>query len=558
MRRRRGWASRRGYAIVLAALAVLATACRRPPADALAVFEGGAVTRSELDARIRRLPGDERQPADGDFAAWHDRFLRDLALEEILLAEAQAPGRAVPDRLQAAFREIDHQAAATAYLETHLERAAPLSDEEVRRAFETWQADYAQPERRQVFHLFRRVPSPPEAERVVEEVRRARQRVVAGESFKLLAAELSESETRHREGLMGWFGRSELAPELEAVIFALPARSPSEPLRTTSGVHLFWVESILAARQFSYDEVKTLVARRLAAARFEERSRALVTIEPPAGSFVPDREALITLLQAGDPQALILRVGDYELRAAELRRRLAEPAGGGGGAAPGPFEVVQGLEVRELLYLQCREEGCDRAPAVERRAAAQRERALTRHELQEQLRARILADRERLVEYYERNENRYSEPIRWRLTRAIVPLGEDPNARMATLEAARPALDRGERRLEAVAVALGGRVEETGWQPLAAFQAASLTLGEVVARLEPGRHSPPFRRGEALEMVRCEERTQPVPLPLERVVDRVAEDLLANEGQERVRELVDDLLGARGYRRVEDPHRAGD
>jgi hypothetical protein len=547
--------SRRRAAIGLVALAVLGSACRRPPADALAVFDGGAVTRSELDARIRALPAAERKPADGDFAAWHDRLLRELALEEILLAEAQTPGRAVPDRLRAAFREIDHQAAATAYLEAHVGRAPPPSEDEVRRAFEDWKAEYAQAEHRQVFHLFRRLPSPAEADRVVGEVRRARERVVAGENFRLVAAELSDSETRHRDGLMGWFGRGQLAPDLEAVVFALPVRSPSEPIRTTSGVHMFWVETILPARQFTYDEVKTLVARRLGAARFEEQARALVHIDPPVGSFVPDREALATLLQAGDPQALILRVGDYELRAAELRRRLAEAGGGGG--APGPFEVVQGLEMRELLYLQCREEGCDRAPEVGRRAAAQRERALTRHELHEQLRARILADRARLVEYYERNENRFSEPIRWRLTRAIMPLGEDPNARMAALEAARPALDRGERRLEEVAVGLGGRVEEMAWQPLGALQAASLTLGEVVARLEPGRHSPPFRRGEALEMVRCEERTQPVPLPLERVMDRVAEDLLANEGQERYREMVDQLLAERAFRQVGDPVEGG-
>jgi parvulin-like peptidyl-prolyl isomerase len=512
----------------------------------VATYDGGAVTQEELDRKVRDLPAAERRPEPGEEAAWRERLARDRAAEEILLAEAREAGRLEPPELEPAFRELEHQAAVAAYLEAHLERPAPPTEEELRAAYEGWREEYVQEERRLVYHLYKRLTPGGDPAAVAAEIEALRDRVLAGENFRLLAGAHSDSEARHREGMLGWVGRGDLDPVLEQVIFALPLQVPSEPLRTASGTHLFWVESLVEGKPFAFEEVRVLVARRLLNERREAQARALLRIAPPEGSFVPDEAALTTLLEARDPEALVLRLGDFELRAGAFGRRLLEARRGGSRLSA--LGYLDALVTRELLYLQCREEGCDAAPQVAERVAALRERALAQHELERRLREELRASRTEIEEHYQRGQARYSDPVRWRLTRLAVPFGQDPGARMALLEEALPALDAGSRTLEQLASELGGRVEELGWRPLGALQAESPTVAEVVPRLQPGGHTPPFRTRDALVVLRCEERLEPAPLPLVRVEDRVLEDLLAAQGQELYRAFRDRLLAERDFR----------
>lgn len=533
--------TRRSSLPVCLLLCLLPGACARPPADAVAVYDGGYVSQAELDARIAALPAKERRPGDEDPESWRARLVREAAVEEIVLAEAAGKPRSAA--LKAALEEQRRQVAVAAYLEEHLPPREPPTEEELRAAHEEWLPAYRLPERRLVHHIFLAAPDAARAAEAEERMRALRERVLAGEELARLAAEHSDSETRHRDGVLGWTQRGQLDPRLEEVVFELPLQVPSEPIRTSSGVHMLWVEAVTGGSEHPFEEVRGLVARRLVNRRREEAARELVTLEPPAGSFVPDREALATLLREGDARALVLRVGELELRLADLRRRLAEL-----GTPTAPMDLIRSLETRELLYLQCLAEGCDRKPQVTERLAALEREAVVRHELRERLLARVREDRPRLEEYYARNRNRYLEPVRWRLTRATFPFGGDPAARMRRVEAARAALDAGELTLEQLAADLDGAVESLGWKSLALLRSEPPALVALLPELAAGGHTPPYSRGDALEVVRCDERLDPAPVALERVERRVAEDLVEHEGRALYETLVNDLLAERRFR----------
>jgi hypothetical protein len=537
-------------ALLLASTLVLTGGCGRPPAGAVAIYDGGVVTRQALDGRIRSLSPKDRRPPGGELAAWRQDLIRDLAVEQIVLSEAKKPGRDAGPELAERFMEIERQVVVSACLRKRLGPPAPPSEQELLQAYEKYKESGPQEERREVYHIFRRRADASSLKQLRAEIEGLRARVLAGESFKLLAAEHSDSETRHRQGLMGWFGRGQLAPQLEAVVFGLPPRTPSKVIHTAAGFHLFWVESVTGGMRHSFEDIRGVLARRLAERRREHEASDLVWIEPPAGSSVPSAEQLAALLARGDLNSLVLRVGEFEVRLGGLRRRLAELAASGG-LAPSPLDHVRSLKLRELLYLQCCDEGYDQAPEVRRRIAALRDAAIGQHELRQRLVTAALADRDLLESYFARNRGRYREPVRWNLRLATIPLGPKPSDRMARLEAARRALDRGEIRLEELAAELGGKVERLEGRTLAVLGARSPSLEQFVPQLEVGSHSPPYRRADSLEMARCDRRLAPEPLPLERVERRVAEDLLKNQGQEIYREFANRLLEEHQFRLVE-------
>ncbi len=544
---------RHGATALLLALALLA-ACRErqgPGGAVLATYRGGTITQGELDATITALPAAQRRPAGDDPAAWQENLLRELAAREILLERAAEVDLARDPVVQRRLVDIDHEAVAGAYLERRVAQPPAPAEDELRSAYDRWKDRLVTPERRQVFHIFRRVEPGAPAEPARLDMERLRARALQGELFQDLAAGASDSETRHRHGFMGWFARGELDPRLEEVVFALPERTPSEPIRTGTGYHLFWVDDIVPAAEYSFAEARGKVAQWLQRERRLQHARARLDVEAPAGSFLPSPEDVLVLLRSGEPGALLLKVGDFELHLRDLHQKIAEAEAEGQSVIP--IDLVEVLEMRELLVLQAQREGFELDAAEAARAERLAQAALSSEAARRLLLDRIRADRAALEAHFERSRMRYVEPLRLHLERALFPFGEDPNALMARLEAARPDLDAGTTNLAALAAELGGRVEDLGWKTSSELPRETRASLQLLAGLPGGGHSPPFRRGEVIEVVRVAARQEPAPVPLARVEDEVAADILASRGQQLYAELVRELLAERRFRVLAPP-----
>lgn len=553
MRARSGPTARRAWIAPIAAACWLAGCQGAPPVadDAVARFTGGTITAQALEAHIVTLPVEKRRPEDGDFVAWYQRLTRQLALHALLLEEAREAGIAEDPEHRRRKERFERQAVSMRYVEENLPPLEPIAEGELRAYYEENLGQYQVPARREVFQLFRRRQPGADLAPLVEEVAALRQRVLAGERFGDLAARYSDSESRHRDGQLGWFQPGQLPPDLDRLIFALAERVPSEPIRTAEGVHLFWVENAIEGQDYGFEEARASLLGRL---RQERRLEALEALAgpPPEGSYVPQPEELATLLRSGDNRALILRLGDYTMRRAEFLAMLREAAQEGTGQpSPDlPWRLLASIRQRELIYQRALAEGVERPPGLEALLATLSERDLVQRHLDRRLAAAV--DDEDLRRYHEQNRGRYSEPLRLRLAWLAVPIAADANALMATLEARRPELDAGGWSLEAAAAELGGALEILDWLTLDALRARAQMAAVIAVDLQPGRHSAPFRHGETIAMVKALERHDPQPLPFEAVVDRVRQDYLTHHGREVYDRVAEALLAAHGFTVLRD------
>jgi parvulin-like peptidyl-prolyl isomerase len=536
-------------AIFLSA-SLLTCARHGPPADpaVVAVYDGGQVTAGDLDAAVLALPPAERRLPAGGAVARYEEVIRELVLDRLVLADAEAAGEGDGSATALLLREGQHQELAEAFLARNLKPPAPPTDAEMRRYFDEHRDRFRRPARRLVTHLFRRLGPGASPGALLAEVAGYRQRVLNGESLGRLAAEHSDSETREDEGMLGWVEERNLAPELGRVLFSLPVGVPSEPIRTSDGVHLFLVAQAVEAKTFSFDEVRLTIARELVAQRRQAAVDDLAARFPlPPESFVPEPDELRSLMAAGDPEVVVLRVGDYEVTAAAFRHQLDEVRRVAPDRPPAAvaLELLHALETRERFLAS---DAAQRLAAEAEVAAALARRR--RHDLAQLLRrrrmmARLSDDTDRLQAFYQDHQLRFSTPLRLQLRRLSLPLSDDAPAAMARLAAAGTALAAGKADLDSVAAETGAKVEELGWLTLSELgRRVTPRAQRLAAELAVGEVSPPFRTQHTLELLAVTGRREPEPQPFAAVRDQVAAAYLGRHGQEVYRRWADETLAA--------------
>jgi len=163
--------------------------------------------------------------------------------------------------------------------EAEIEAWAEAHEDELRQIF----ADRApalqevQPERVRARHiLFETGPDASEEEVAAARGRAeaTRARILAGEAFEPVAAELAEDPEAHANmSDLGVFSRDDSVPALAEAAFALEAGGLSEPVRSEFGFHLIRVdERIEAGAQTDYEDLRLVIAGEEAAL---EKARSL-------------------------------------------------------------------------------------------------------------------------------------------------------------------------------------------------------------------------------------------------------------------------------------------
>lgn len=100
-----------------------------------------------------------------------------------------------------------------------------------------------------------------EAKAKADEIRK---RLLAGEPFARLAAEMSDSPSKANGGLVGPITADVLAPELQEALAPLKAGDLTPVLRTTRGFQIIKVETLETATVKPFDESRDAIADRIA------------------------------------------------------------------------------------------------------------------------------------------------------------------------------------------------------------------------------------------------------------------------------------------------------
>jgi len=167
--------------------------------------------------------------------------------------------------------------------------ATEVSEDELRRFYETEAERYAGTEERHVRHILIEA-SGDDREAARAEATRVRERLDAGEDFAALAAELSDDAgTRNAGGDLGWYVRGVLDDgPLDEALFAMTVGAVAGPVESEFGFHVLRLDEIRAAAQLPFEsvraELREELARTNAASEFYDRATELAEIALDAGT----------------------------------------------------------------------------------------------------------------------------------------------------------------------------------------------------------------------------------------------------------------------------------
>jgi peptidyl-prolyl cis-trans isomerase D len=210
-----------------------------------------------------------------------------------------------------------------------------VDDSELRRVYETREANFVTPEQRQVSHILvsLSIDAGEEATREAEEkLLELGRQIDTGASFEELAKQNSDDPgTARNGGALGFIGKGVMDPEFESAAFALGKDEVSQPVRTRFGLHLIKVTDIRTSSTRSFEDVV-------------DQLRAEYQIEQADQEFSEQIEQLATLVFE-HPESL-----EVAAETLGLETKSSEPftrAGGGSGLAANPkvVEVAFSLDV---------------------------------------------------------------------------------------------------------------------------------------------------------------------------------------------------------------------
>lgn len=104
-----------------------------------------------------------------------------------------------------------------------------------------------------------------------------RARVLKGEDFAKVAAEVSTSPSKANGGLIGPFSHADMSPQLLAVVEKMKVGDVTQPIRAAKGYQLFKLEARKAQALQPFDSVRDLIADKVAGARTQIEMRKFVS-----------------------------------------------------------------------------------------------------------------------------------------------------------------------------------------------------------------------------------------------------------------------------------------
>ena len=510
-------------------------------ANILARHGERTVTVSEFDARLMEMPAAERPASGSDLTGFYKNTLREMIVQQRLLAMARAADLAATEDFERTKGQFKRTVALDLCVHDRLGPNTGLTQEGLRAEYESAKERFVRPERRSTYHLFRRFEDGVPESDVVAFVDDVRGRALRGANFPRLAAEYSQSEWRHKSGHLGFVTPGQFDAGFEEVIFSLPEGVPSEPVRTSDGMHLFFVETILPRQEMSFDEAAPKLHESMMAALYSETVAAIAAdaVDPVQAM---DREIFSEKMNAS-PQAVLMETDGYLLNVQEFVARLRRsPEFQASRRAPMAmaYGAYEQMVTRENAYRVCLSEGIEDDPRYARRMQSWEEAAITAMQRQQLLRELALSDESALRAFYEGHSGQFSREPAWSLRRLIVPLGENASATMARMErdvaSGIP--------LDTIQDHVGGEIEIREEMVADDLKVIDPLLPALVAKAGVGQRTAPYRTSDSLEVVEVTSIRDPTVLPFEDARERVAGLYAAQHAQQLYEELVSQLLGS--------------
>jgi len=229
---------------------------------------------AEIDDQIKRLKEQNNVTSD-------EEFERGLAASGLNLERLRDQLRKTLTVQRVVGREVNSK--------------VDLSDDALRIVYEREKESWRVPEQAHVAEIL--VPPGEDGPSRAGAARKAKDamlRLKEGAKFEDVSKDFSEGTTRVRGGDLGTVGKGDLAPEIDKVVFSLPAGSHSDPILTKSGWHIVKVIEHFPVSYRPFSDVKAEILKKEQDTQFQRKLAeyleklkrdAVIRVAPEAEAF---------------------------------------------------------------------------------------------------------------------------------------------------------------------------------------------------------------------------------------------------------------------------------
>ena len=134
-----------------------------------------------------------------------------------------------------------------------------ISEKEVRLTYEDNLDEYRLPDKVHLRQIVLILPDPSDKKQLFEKAESIRSQILEGISFDSLARKHSRGPNAGSGGDLGMIEINQLMPNVRQALSKLSQGEMTEPIETSTGIHLFWVESFQKGRHLPLEEVKDII-----------------------------------------------------------------------------------------------------------------------------------------------------------------------------------------------------------------------------------------------------------------------------------------------------------
>jgi peptidyl-prolyl cis-trans isomerase SurA len=205
-------------------------------------------------------------------------ILENIKKSNNLTDEAQFQAALKQERMTLADlrRNIERNMLISQVQSTEVTQKISATDDEARAYFDSHRAEFTTPSEVMLREILIEVPASEKGVNAADDQQararaaEVRERLLKGEPFPKVAAEVSSSPSKANGGLIGPIHMDELAPQLQELLGKLKVGDVADVVRTTRGYQVLKLESRTEGRSRTFEEARNDIGRRV----IEGKSRA--------------------------------------------------------------------------------------------------------------------------------------------------------------------------------------------------------------------------------------------------------------------------------------------
>ena len=207
-----------------------------------------AIVPRAVAGRLSELETQKREVSEAAVRA--EQFLPQVKADDAKVKayyDANQPQFRAPDQVRAEYVVLSAQG---------LARLEPVTDDEIRKAYEGRAAQFKVGEQRRASHIL--VKTKEEADKLLAEVKKS------PASFAQLAQKSSQDTgSASKGGDLGWFSKGMMVKPFEDAVFEMKEGQVAGPVQSEFGFHIIKLTVIQAGKERPYEEVKQELAEQL-------------------------------------------------------------------------------------------------------------------------------------------------------------------------------------------------------------------------------------------------------------------------------------------------------